>query len=155
MLVSTENQTVPLSSTCHVILQRLVAIPKTTICPKAGKGGEADAHPPMCLFMSPDGQMLERFGASVHRMHCMALIQQSSCSKALHPQRCFSAIKEHSSPSRPPSSTDVLAPFPPFSDASFLPSSVIQTANRWDGETCTDVQIPSDLLHGGLRVSLN
>lgn len=146
-----------MSSTCHVILECLLAIPlaKTTICPKAGKGGEADALPPMSLLMSPDGQMLERFGASVHHMHCMALIQQSSCSEALHPRRCFSAIKEHSSPSRPPFCTAVLALFPPFSDASFLPSSVIQTTNRWDGETSTDVQIRSDLLHRALRVSLN
>lgn len=55
--------------------------------------------------------VLERFGASVPHVHCMAWIQQSSCSKALLPQRCFSAIKEYSSPSCPPSCTAILAQF--------------------------------------------
>lgn len=64
-----------------------------------------------CLFISPDGRVLERFGASVPHMHCMAWIQQSSCSKALLPQWCFSAIKEYSSPSCPPSCTAILAQF--------------------------------------------
>ena len=125
----------------------LLPQPIPTICYNAdGRGVAHCLHPCLPLYISR-WSCWRGFGASVPHMNCMAWIQQSSCSKALLPQRCFSAIKEYSSPSCPLSCTAVLAQFGslfplPLSSLFYSSESVIYTTNRspcGDRETSTDV----------------
>lgn len=104
-----------LSATCRGLLFRVLATPSANThylpqCRRRERCSSMSAPMPASLYL----QMVvcwRGVGASVPHMNCMAWIQQSSCSKVLLPQRCFSAIKEYSSPSCPLSCTAVLEQF--------------------------------------------
>lgn len=125
----------PLSATSRGLFYYLLFIPSANIhyLPQYRQGrGSSVSSTHACHFISPDGWGLERFGASVPHVHCIAWIQQSSCSKALLPQRCFSAIKEYSSPSCPPTCTAILAQFGSlFSPSHSLPFSILSIVSHW------------------------
>lgn len=140
LFLSTFRRT-QLSATCRGLLARLLAVPSANIryLPRRrrGRGSSWLFTTHACLFISPDGRVLERFGACVPHMHRVAWIQQSSCSRALLPptvlfcnQRVFISLLPSLLYRR--FGTVWLSfslPLSPFLPVLSLPQSVIHTAD--------------------------
>lgn len=113
-LVLSTFKLTPLSATSRGLFYYLLFIPSANIhyLPQYRQGkGSSVSSTHACHFISPDGEGWR--GLVPLCLMCIAWpgFNKAVVAKRCFPQRCFSAIKEYSSPSCPPSCTAVLAQF--------------------------------------------